>query len=1766
MTGANWAGGSAPAAGDNLVFPGGPTQTSSTNNFPAGTTFGSIAIAGAGYSLAGNALTLSAGLSDSGGTASVSTPLTLGAAQSLLNTSGAALTVGSINQNGNPLTLESDGSSTIVVSGPISGTGGLVTTGAGTVTLAAANSYTGTTQVNGGTLDIQNAQALGTADGTAATGATVNHATLLLDGAFTVSGKLLTLNGPASYNRSTLEGSGNAEWAGNVNIVGPSYFIVVNGGQTLKLSGTITSSSGVDEQGGGRLILTGNDSSLGIGQLFGPGTLEVDGSIAGVGYLWSGSTLQGSGTLGGSINLAGGSIQAAGTVGNISAYGSSGGMIDPAGATGTGILRTGALTLAQDSVAFELNGNTARAGYDQLQASGSVSLSSVTLQVTLGYTPSIGQQFTLIQNTSGSPVAGTFNGYVEGSLVTVGDVVLQLTYAGGSSGHDIVLTTQGPSTPAPVSATGGYAFSATEGTDSSVQTVASFTDSSPNKLEDYQATVTWGDSHTSVATIANGGIVQSGNSFSVNLSHHYAEDGTFTVTTVVAHEGLNSNTVTSSATVADAALTAGTLTVPGHLDAGQSFSGTVYTFTDGNASNTDTGDFVAQVDPGNGTGVLSSATAGSGVSVVNTAAGVFSVMLTGHTYAMAVSGGTFTVTVTDQAGAAPLIASGTISVNPPVQITTATLPAWTVSAAGYSQTITATGGAGSFVFSNSGTLPPGLSFSSAGLLSGTPNTAGSYSFTVTAADPNGGSGSKNYTLIINPSVTITTTTLPDGTVNLAGYSQTISASGGTGTITFALTDGILPPGLALSTAGVLAGMPTAVGIFTFSVAATDSIGATSPGQSYTVKIHAVTVLTSPGGFFFDPQVDGDGAGQLVQGTNNAFGGLNRLQVDGIDYSSGLASAADGVTAAPANTLSNPISVPAVTTVTVASTTVVVVASKTGLYDLHFVATATNGSHAFIHYIIDGIASDSATGPTNLLEYVGSGGWHELTLDRQITLSPGTHTVGVQGGNDGGTMQVANPYLQLTGYNQLPTLANSGQSLLTTQQPLAGLNVYRKITVPSSGGQDFARTIEYLQNPTSSPITTTVTLSGTLGAGVATKVFATSSGDTTTSVNDEWFGTDGGPGTTAVITIVHGPQGLKPTSVTVSGANVQWTYNITVPAGGTVELGTFTIQASSEPNAITEANALVMPSGFGGNAAEFLSSSDLAALANFQFVPVTIGTTSLAPWTVNTPGYNQTISASGGTGTLTFSSSGTLPPGLVLSSTGVLSGSPTTAGSYAFTVTATDIYGDTGSQAYTVTINPAVSIATTLLPKWTVNGPTYTQVIGATGGTGSLTFSSSGTLPTGLTLSPGGVLNGTPTATGAYNFAVTATDTLGASANQSYTVAINPPVTITAPGLGITSGLAEWLRADAGVTVSGSGLVSAWADQSGQGNNASQTNASQQAQLVANAINGNPALSFNGIGDFYNLAGQVLTSQQFTIFAVVSDTGTSSSGYREVFSNWDAATGNAIPSVFLGTASNASPNRSARLTGDLGGGTGVGTITNPASPFVFTGVSGASDASLYQNGTLFASRGFPLSSRNLAGPYVLGQQGTLNGEYWQGNIAEVLVYNRELSTVERQTVESYLEGKYFTIPLPNWTQGAAGYNQTISATGGTGSKAFALATGTLPAGLTLGSSGVLAGTPTAAGGYAFTVTATDAVGASGSRNFAITVNPPVTFPSTSLQNWTVNQPGYNQTITATGGTGTLTYSSSGVLPAGLTLSSSGVLTGTPTAAGSHAQTPAPTANA
>jgi large repetitive protein len=133
--------------------------------------------------------------------------------------------------------------------------------------------------------------------------------------------------------------------------------------------------------------------------------------------------------------------------------------------------------------------------------------------------------------------------------------------------------------------------------------------------------------------------------------------------------------------------------------------------------------------------------------------------------------------------------------------------------------------------------------------------------------------------------------------------------------------------------------------------------------------------------------------------------------------------------------------------------------------------------------------------------------------------------------------------------------------------------------------------------------------------------------------------------------------------------------------------------------------------------------------------------------------------------------GSLPPDLTLNTTtGVLSGTPTAAGSYSFTVTVSS-GTQTQSRAYAMAVAlPPVSITTTSpLPSATI-GAVYSKALQASGGAGAGSYgwalANGTTLPAGLSLSSAGVISGTPSALGTTSFDVTVTSGTGATAVSS----------------------------------------------------------------------------------------------------------------------------------------------------------------------------------------------------------------------------------------------------------------------------------------------------------------------------------------------------------------------------------------------------------------
>src|SRR6185437_6628582 len=145
----------------------------------------------------------------------------------------------------------------------------------------------------------------------------------------------------------------------------------------------------------------------------------------------------------------------------------------------------------------------------------------------------------------------------------------------------------------------------------------------------------------------------------------------------------------------------------------------------------------------------------------------------------------------------------------------------------------------------------------------------------------------------------------------------------------------------------------------------------------------------------------------------------------------------------------------------------------------------------------------------------------------------------------------------------------------------------------------------------------------------------------------------------------------------------------------------------------------------------------AVMATFRqvFAAPVITTASLSGGTVGAAYTSGAMAATGGTTPYTWSAAAGKPAGVLLSSAGAWSGTPTTAKSNTFNVTVTDQNGATGVKSFTVVIAPAVSITTSGLSSGVAGTPYVNPAMTQSGGTAPFTWSVvSGTLPTGVSLS------------------------------------------------------------------------------------------------------------------------------------------------------------------------------------------------------------------------------------------------------------------------------------------------------------------------------------------------------------------------------------------------------------------------------------------------
>jgi autotransporter-associated beta strand protein len=281
-------------------------------------------------------------------------------------------------------------------------TGGLTKTGAGALALTNANTYEGTTAVNAGTLALGNVNAI--QNSTLDTGTSGTQAVT-----FTVAGT-------NTYNLGGLQGADDLAIGGNTISVGANN-------TSTSFSGAIGGTDGaLTKVGSGTLTLSTTNTYTGATTVS-AGTLVVEGSIS-----TSTTTVQTGATLGGS-----------GTVGGLTV--NSGAFHTPG--SSPGIQNTGNYSNA-GTLAIEINGATVGTGYDQVNTTGTVSLSGL-LDITMGYTPANNALFFILANDGVDAISGTFTGLTDGSTYTLGGQEFVISYFGDSvgqtftGGNDVVL-------------------------------------------------------------------------------------------------------------------------------------------------------------------------------------------------------------------------------------------------------------------------------------------------------------------------------------------------------------------------------------------------------------------------------------------------------------------------------------------------------------------------------------------------------------------------------------------------------------------------------------------------------------------------------------------------------------------------------------------------------------------------------------------------------------------------------------------------------------------------------------------------------------------------------------------------------------------------------------------------------------------------------------------------------------------------------------------------------------------------------------------------------------------------------------------------------------------------------------------------------------------------------------------------------------------------------------------------------------------------------
>jgi hypothetical protein len=298
----------------------------------------------------------------------------------------------------------------------------------------------------------------------------------------------------------------------------------------------------------------------------------------------------------------------------------------------------------------------------------------------------------------------------------------------------------------------------------------------------------------------------------------------------------------------------------------------------------------------------------------------------------------------------------------------------------------------------------------------------------------------------------------------------------------------------------------------------------------------------------------------------------------------------------------------------------------------------------------------------------------------------------------------------------------------------------------------------------------------------------------------------------------------------------------------------------------------------------------------------------------------------------------------------------------------------------------------------------------------------------------------------------------------------------------------WLKADSGLLQDNPGTpVNLWADQSGNQNHVTQPTAAYQPIWVPNALGNHPAVQFNGLNNTFNVPHFLDGSASAEAFVVLKVTGTNTDR-----SLWE----------FGGDLSDRKtyPDTDGTIRDDFGSTTvhTVGIPTQPLTEYHVYEVSSQPydwlawingglmyEMSETDNNTVDFSQGMCIGHTSYM--YDDGFEVYMTDSYFNGEIAEMLVFNRSLTDAERETVNYYLNAKYGLVPpmvaITNPSNnavlaGPGNFTITATANDSAGIKQVQFFSGSTSLGIVTNSPYSLVWSNVALGGYALTACATD----------------------------------------------------------------------------------------